>query len=105
MASLVTNNNSSSSNNNQIPQNSNGLNRIQKQQLWEQGSLNLTGQNTYHVIHGGPKEGVENMNTNDLWTYVPDNIIIVILAPPDTVLFGNPFEDLEILKYIKNQFN
>ena len=105
MASLVTNNssnNNSSNNNVNLPQNLYRLNWIQKQKLWHQASLNPTGQNTYHIIHGGPREGVENMDTQNLITYVPDNVIIVILAPPDTVLFGNAFEDLEILNYIKN---
>ena len=106
MASLVTNNssnnNSSNNNINHNLQNLHGYNRGEKQKLWHQASLNLTGQNTYHIIHGGPKKGVENIPTQNLITYVPDNVIIVILAPPDTVLFGNAFEDLEILNYIKN---
>jgi len=74
-----------------------GLSDNDKIRLWEQSSRNLTGKNTYHVIHGGPKE-----NTDRLYCTVPENIIIVLMAPPDTVMYGSEQDDLEIATYLKN---
>lgn len=77
-----------------------GLSDNDKIRLWEEASRNLTGKNTYHVIHGGPKE---NASSSDrLSCVVPDNIIVVIMAPPDTVMYGNTLDDFEVAMYLKN---
>lgn len=77
-----------------------GLSDNDKIRLWEEASRNLTGKNTYHVIHGDPKE---NASSSDrLSCVVPDNIIVVIMAPPDTVMYGNTLDDLEVAMYLKN---
>ena len=77
-----------------------GLSDNDKIRLWEEASRNLTGKNTYHVIHGDPKE---NASSSDrLYCVVPDNIIVVIMAPPDTVMYGNTLDDLEVAMYLKN---
>ena len=42
------------------------------------------------------------MASDKLTCPVPENIILVILAPPDTIMFGNTKDDLEVLIYVKN---
>ena len=79
-----------------------GYTNANKLKLWEESSRNITGKNSYHVIHGGPKEGAEKMASHKLTCHVPENIIVVILAPPDTVMYGNSKDDLEVLTYVKN---
>ena len=82
------------------------MNRTERRNFFEAALENPT--NIFMTIHGGPLSYSSQTASENMVGIVPQGCILVIITPPQAVVFSSPTEDTETFRFFQqkqSQFN
>ena len=77
------------------------MNRTQRRNFFEAALQNPT--NIFMTIHGGPLSYSAKTASENPVGIVPEGCILVIITPPQAVVFSSPTEDTETFRFFQQK--
>lgn len=77
------------------------MNRTQRRDFFEAALENPT--NIFMTIHGGPLSYSSQTASENMVGIVPEGCILVIITPPQAVVFSSPTEDTETFRFFQQK--
>ena len=77
------------------------MNRTQRRDFFEAALQNPT--NIFMTIHGGPLSYSSQTASENPVGIVPEGCILVIITPPQAVVFSSPTEDTETFRFFQQK--
>ena len=77
------------------------MSRTQRRDFFEQALQNPT--NIFMTIHGGPLSYSSQTASENMVGIVPEGCILVIITPPQAVVFSSPTEDTETFRFFQQK--
>lgn len=77
------------------------MNRTQRRDFFEKALQNPT--NIFMTIHGGPLSYSSQTAGENMVGVVPEGCILVIITPPQAVVFSSPTEDTETFRFFQQK--